>query len=187
MTHMKGTTEHLFLCPSSVLRLQGRSKSRTLRKIIGVILPDIPTAYTSCLMRRVKNILQDNLHPAHHLFQPMPSGRRYRSIRAKTSRLANSLHPHAVRLLNGQSAPPLPIGPLWYNCLQYTSSMTVTWTLQCCKTLNSPTPSRCINLFIYCTEHFTGYGESMGYWWDLWAVIMCKVLGDWFIDSWRLN
>ena len=53
-----------------------------------------------------------------------------------------------------------------------------------CKTLNNPTPSRCIYLFIYCTKHLTGYGESMGY---LWVVIMCKVLGDWLIDSWRLN
>ena len=78
---------------------------RATGKIIGVILPDMATVYTSRCMCQVKNILQDHLHPAHHLFQPMPSGRRYRSIRAKTSRLANSLYPHAVRLLNGQSAP----------------------------------------------------------------------------------
>ena len=83
---------------------------RAAGKIIGVVLPDIPTVYTSRCMKRVKNILQDHLHPAHHLFQLLPSGRRYRSIRAKTSRLANSLYPHAVRLLNGHTTPPFPIG-----------------------------------------------------------------------------
>ena len=56
---------------------------RAARKVIGVILPDITTVYTSRCMRRVVNILQDHLHPAHHLFQLLPSGRRYRSIRGQ--------------------------------------------------------------------------------------------------------
>ncbi|TDG96452.1 hypothetical protein EPR50_G00228620 [Perca flavescens] len=86
---------------------------RAAGKIIGVVLPDIQTVYTSRCMKRVKNILQDHLHPAHHLFQLLPSRRRYRSIRAKTSRLANSLYPHAVRIVFwGPRAPSLPFPPL---------------------------------------------------------------------------
>ncbi|KAK0155002.1 RNA-directed DNA polymerase from mobile element jockey [Merluccius polli] len=41
---------------------------RAAGKIIGVILPDITTVYTSRCMRQVENILQDYLHPAHHPF-----------------------------------------------------------------------------------------------------------------------
>ena len=35
---------------------------------------------------KVMAIVQDTSHPANHLFQPLPSGRRYRAMRAGTSR-----------------------------------------------------------------------------------------------------
>jgi len=69
-------------------------------KIIGTTLPNISNIYDSRCLKRVKKILQDQDHPAHHLFHLLPSGRRYRSIGARKSRLANSLYPYAVRLLN---------------------------------------------------------------------------------------
>ena len=65
-------------------------------RIIGTSLPEISTVFTSRCLSRVKNIIKDQFHPAHHLFQLLPSGRRYRSIRSRT----NSLYPQAVRLLN---------------------------------------------------------------------------------------
>ena len=73
-------------------------------RIIGTSLPEISTVFTSRCLKRTSNILQDKFHPAHHLFNLLPSGRRYRSIRSRTSRLTNSLYPQAVRLLN--DAPP---------------------------------------------------------------------------------
>ncbi|TWW62905.1 hypothetical protein D4764_04G0015520 [Takifugu flavidus] len=39
-------------------------------------------------------------HPGHGLVSPLPSGRRLRSIRTKTSRYTNSFFPSAIRLLN---------------------------------------------------------------------------------------
>ncbi|CAI5639417.1 unnamed protein product [Oreochromis niloticus] len=78
-------------------------------RIIGTILPEISNIFPTRCLRRVHSILRDQHHPAHHLFHLLPSGRRYRSIQARTSRLANSLYPQAVRLLN--SPPPLSAPP----------------------------------------------------------------------------
>ncbi len=82
---------------------------RTAGRIIGTTLPEMSTIFTTRCLRRVQNILRDQHHPAHHLFHLLPSGGIYRSIRARTARLANSLYPEAVRLLNRQSPPILPI------------------------------------------------------------------------------
>ena len=80
---------------------------KTVGKIIGTTLPEISTIFTTRCRRRVNNILRDHHHPAHHLFQLLPSGRRFRAIRARTTRLANSLFPQAVRLLNNAPLPSL--------------------------------------------------------------------------------
>ena len=73
---------------------------KTAGRIIGTTLPEISTIYATRCLRRVHDILRDRHHPAHHLFHLLPSGRRYRSIQARTTRLTNSLYPQAVRLLN---------------------------------------------------------------------------------------
>uniref|UniRef100_A0A669F608 Reverse transcriptase domain-containing protein n=1 Tax=Oreochromis niloticus TaxID=8128 RepID=A0A669F608_ORENI len=77
-------------------------------RIIATTLPEISNIFRTRCLRRVHSILRDQYHPARHLFHLLPSGRRYRSIQARTSRLANSLYPQAVRLLN--SLPPLSHG-----------------------------------------------------------------------------
>ncbi|MED6285841.1 hypothetical protein CHARACLAT_033328 [Characodon lateralis] len=50
------------------------------------------------------NILQDWYHSAQDMLHLLPSGRRYWSISTRTTRMAHSLYPQAVRLLNGH--PP---------------------------------------------------------------------------------
>ena len=57
---------------------------------------------TSRCLRRSKCIIMDQPHPAHHLFQLLPSGRRYRSLRAGSARFLNSFFPQAIRLLNNK-------------------------------------------------------------------------------------
>lgn len=71
-------------------------------RIIGSPLPPLLSVFTSRCLRRSKSIIKDRSHPAHHLFHPLPSGRRYRSIRTKSTRFLNSFFPQAVRLLNNQ-------------------------------------------------------------------------------------
>ncbi|XP_028299247.1 thymidylate kinase isoform X1 [Gouania willdenowi] len=72
----------------------------TAQKIIGCPLPSLENIATSCCLRRTKAITGDPLHPAHPLFDLLPSGRRYRSTKSHTCRLTNSFFPWAIRTAN---------------------------------------------------------------------------------------
>ena len=78
-----------------------RSVVRTAEFIIGRELPALQDTYHTRCLRKTGRILKDCYHPAFRLFTPLPSGRRYRSIRSRTRRLENSFFPRAIRLLNG--------------------------------------------------------------------------------------
>ena len=69
-------------------------------KIVGCALTPLDVIYESRVLGRSKKIMKDQSHPANHLFELLPSGKRYRSIACKTNRLKNSLYPSAIRLLN---------------------------------------------------------------------------------------
>ncbi|TWW53896.1 hypothetical protein D4764_0015590 [Takifugu flavidus] len=73
---------------------------KTAQRIAGASLPSIEDIYRRRCHRRAKKVTKDSCHPAHGLFTLMPSGRRYRSLRTKTSRFRNSFFPTAVSLLN---------------------------------------------------------------------------------------
>ncbi|KAK0148821.1 putative RNA-directed DNA polymerase from transposon BS [Merluccius polli] len=77
---------------------------RTAEKIIGTSLPCLQDLYTAQATRNAKCILGDPSHPSHGFFSPLPSGRRFRSISSKTTRMRDSFFPQAVRLMN--SLPP---------------------------------------------------------------------------------
>ncbi|KAI5100729.1 gastrula zinc finger protein XlCGF28.1-like [Silurus meridionalis] len=72
---------------------------RTAEMIIGVSLPSIMDIYTRRCIRKANSIVDDHTHPSHTLFTLLPSGKRFRSIRAVTT----SFFPQAVRLLNTQN------------------------------------------------------------------------------------
>ncbi|TWW76535.1 putative RNA-directed DNA polymerase from transposon BS [Takifugu flavidus] len=73
---------------------------KTAHQIAGASLPSIEDIYRKRCHRRAKKVSKDSCHPAHGLFTLMPSGRRYRSLRTKTSRFRNSFFPTAVFLPN---------------------------------------------------------------------------------------
>ncbi len=80
----------------------------TAAKIIGAPLPSILDIFLARCSSKTNSIVKDPTHPSHSLFQLLPSGRRYRSIRARSARLLNSFFPQAVRALNSNHpAPPL--------------------------------------------------------------------------------
>ena len=81
-------------------RLRMQRVVRAAEKVIGCRLPSIQDLYISRTRRRAGRIRADPSHPGHALFAPLPSGRRLRSIRTKTSRYFNSFFPSAIRLLN---------------------------------------------------------------------------------------
>ncbi len=66
---------------------------RTAERIIGVPMPSLQELYTSRVRKRAKKITLDPSHPAHSLFELLPSGRRYRSLSTKTARHKNSFFP----------------------------------------------------------------------------------------------
>lgn len=72
------------------------------QKTIGCPLPSLEELANSRCLNRTRSILKDIVHPAHHLFNLLPSGRRYRSMKARTARLTNSFFPWAIQLLNKQ-------------------------------------------------------------------------------------
>ncbi len=76
-------------------------------KIIGAPLPSILDIFLTRCSSKAKSIVEDPTHPSHSLFQLLPSGRRYRSIRAHSARLLNSFFPQAVRALNSHHTAPL--------------------------------------------------------------------------------
>ncbi len=66
-------------------------------------LPSVQDIYfKSCKSRAVK-IIKDSNHPGNRLFILLPSGKRFRSMMAKTERLRRSFFPQAIRLLNSNS------------------------------------------------------------------------------------
>ncbi len=80
----------------------------TAAKIIGAPLPSILDIFLAQCSSKTNSIVKDPTHPSHSLFQLLPSGRRYRSIRARSAKLLNSFFPQAVRALNSNHpAPPL--------------------------------------------------------------------------------
>ena len=76
---------------------------KTAQRITGSSLPTIEAVQSKRCLRRARSIEKDSSHPSHRLFALLPSGRRYRVLRSRTSRFRNSFIPAAVTLLN--SAP----------------------------------------------------------------------------------
>ncbi len=79
----------------------------TAAKIIGAPLPSILDIFLARCSSKTNSIVKDPTHPSHSLFQLLPSGRWYRSIRARSTRLLNSFFPQAVRALNSDHPAPL--------------------------------------------------------------------------------
>ncbi len=73
---------------------------RAAEKIVGVSLPSLQDIYSTCLTRKALCIAGDPTHPTHNFFSLLPSGRRLRSLQARTNRLKDSFIHQAVRKLN---------------------------------------------------------------------------------------
>ena len=73
---------------------------KSAQRITRTALPSIQDLYSQRCRRKAKRIISDPSHPCHSLFSLLPSGRRYKSIRSRTSRYRDSFYPHAIRMLN---------------------------------------------------------------------------------------
>ncbi len=73
---------------------------RTAERVIGTTLPSLQELYSSRVNKRACKITLDPSHPAHSLFELLPSGRRYRALSTRTTRHRNSFFPQAIHLMN---------------------------------------------------------------------------------------
>ncbi|KAK3521223.1 hypothetical protein QTP70_001045 [Hemibagrus guttatus] len=78
----------------------GKLTSGSLTISTGAHLPTLQELYTSRMEKCASRITLDPIHPAHPLFELLPSGRRYRAVNARTSKHKNSFFPQAIHLLN---------------------------------------------------------------------------------------
>ncbi len=86
-----------------------KTLQRTVNTAAKFIVPLSPPSWIFSLHDApAKQIVKDPTHPSHSLFQILPSGWLYRSIKACSARLLYSFFAQAVRALN--SNPP---DPLW--------------------------------------------------------------------------
>ncbi len=76
---------------------------RLAERISGSTLPSLQDIYLKRCKSRAAKIIKDSNHPGSHLFRLLPSGKRFRSMMAKTERLRRSFFPQAIRLLNTNS------------------------------------------------------------------------------------
>ncbi len=77
---------------------------KTAEKITGSQLPGLEDIYRARCIRKAKTIIRDPAHPGHNTFTLLPSGKRYRTLYAHTTRLKNSFYHRAVALLNTTSS-----------------------------------------------------------------------------------
>lgn len=69
-------------------------------KIVCATLPSLNDINNTRLTRKTLSIVDDPTHPSHSFFGLLPSGRRFWSLQAQTTKLKNSLIHQAVRKLN---------------------------------------------------------------------------------------
>ncbi len=128
----------------------------TAAKIIGAPLPTILDIFLTRCSNKAKSIVEDPTHPSHSLFQLLPLGRWYRSIRARSARLLNSFFPQAVRALNSHHTSPLwnpkhPPPPPPYHI---SGKILLNFYL-CAIQVSGPAQATCSNtLSSACTRHF---------------------------------
>ncbi len=72
-------------------------------RISGSGLPSLQDIYLKCCKSRAAKIIKDSNHPCNRLFILFPSGKRFRSMMAKTERLREELLP------SGHQAPKLEL------------------------------------------------------------------------------
>ena len=82
--------------------------NKTTQNIIRTHLQNISDICEVGDLRRAQRIFKDDTHPCHSLFTLLPSGKRYRSIRFRSTKPSSSLISQAVRLLNSSWALKTP-------------------------------------------------------------------------------
>ena len=126
----------------------------------------LSTVHVSWTLRRAGKIVADPSHLCHKLFETLPSGRRLRPIRTKTSRHKNSFFTSTNSLINKAQSPPWHwLSPSHLPDLQ----ATLTYSLY----LFGTTSSCCITVFIAFSLHYSSLFFEILYIYILLYLILC--------------
>ncbi len=109
-TFYSGTIESVLTQCISVWYGNATNQDKALQRVVrlaerisGSALPSLQDIYLKRCKNRAAKIIKDSNYPGNHLFTLLPSGKRFRSMMAKTERLRSSFFPQAIRLLNSNS------------------------------------------------------------------------------------
>ena len=93
-------------CFFNMLSVTNRAKltriTNTAAKIIGLPTPYLTELNSKSVTHLTNTIAQDITHPLNQYIIPLPSGRRYRTIKFRRTRLGKSLIPAAIAALNSR-------------------------------------------------------------------------------------
>ena len=76
--------------------------SHVSAKIIGLPTPMLSEIIDHAIFKRARAVATESDHPLSTFFHVLPSRRRYRCIKCKTSRYSRSFVPVAIRMLNAK-------------------------------------------------------------------------------------
>ena len=74
----------------------GVHSKNTLEGIVEIKASLIESVYVTFILHKATPTVSDSTHPANHLFEYLPSGKRFRSIKTRTTRCSNSFYPKVV-------------------------------------------------------------------------------------------
>ena len=103
--------------------------SHVSAKIIGLPTPKLSEIINHAILKKARAVATESDHPLSTFFHVLPSQRRYRCIKCKTSRYSRSFVPVAIRMLNAKWV--ILMSPGWIVLVVETSG----------------------NLFAFCCDH----------------------------------
>ena len=94
------------ICYYPALSVKNRNRllkiSHVSAKIIGLPTPMLSEIIDHAILKKARAVATESDHPLSTFFHVLPSRRRYRCIKCKTSRYSRSFVPVAIRMLNAK-------------------------------------------------------------------------------------
>ena len=94
------------ICYYPALSVKTRNRlmkiSHVSAKIIGLPTPKLSEIIDHAILKKARAVATESDHPLSTFFHVLPSQRRYRCIKCKTSRYSRSFVPVAIRMLNAK-------------------------------------------------------------------------------------
>ena len=88
--------------PALSVKNRNRKISHVSAKIIGLPTPKLSEIIDHAILKKARAVATESDHPLSTFFHVLPSQRRYRCIKCKTSRYSRSFVPVAIRMLNAK-------------------------------------------------------------------------------------